>query len=73
VLYPIQTSPGGHLSLAAQYDVVLGIILWISLMPLWPSPFPPRPNEGEPRSSMLIYVVGQAHLLLLRPLLTTVQ
>jgi hypothetical protein len=48
MLYPLQTSPGGHLSLTTQPDVSLRIPPLISLMPLWPPPFPPGPNEGEP-------------------------
>jgi hypothetical protein len=71
VLYLLENSPGGHLSLAAQYDVALGILLLLALMPLWPAPFPPRPDEGEPWSIMLICVAGQAHLVLLCPFLTT--
>jgi hypothetical protein len=35
-LYPLQTSPGGHLSLAVQPDVSLGIPPLLASMPLWP-------------------------------------
>jgi hypothetical protein len=49
VLYLLENSPGGHLSLAAQSDVALGLLIFLSLMPLWPAPFPPRPDEGEPQ------------------------
>jgi hypothetical protein len=72
MLYPLQTSPGGHLSLAMQPDVVLGIIIFLSLMPLCPAPFASGPDEGEPHASFLICVAGKAHLLLLCPLLTMV-
>jgi hypothetical protein len=30
--------------------------------------FPPGHDKGKPLSSLLVYIVGQAHLLLLYPL-----
>jgi hypothetical protein len=58
MLYPLQNSPGGHLFLAVPPDIALGILILLDLMPLWPAPFPPGPDEGESRSSLLIYIAG---------------
>jgi hypothetical protein len=56
VLYPLQTSPGGHLSLTVKPDVSLRLPPLLDLMPLWPTPFPLRPDEGDPLLNLLIYV-----------------
>jgi hypothetical protein len=66
----MQTSPGGHLSLATQPDVSLALPPFLASMPLWPTLFLLGPDEGEPLLHMSFYVVGQAHLLLLCPLMT---
>jgi hypothetical protein len=73
MLYPLKNSSGGHISLIAQPNVALKLPPLLSLMPLWPAPFPPRPDEVDPLPNLLIFVVGQAHLLLLCPLMTTTQ
>jgi hypothetical protein len=58
MLYPLQTSPGGHLFLPTQLVVSLGIPPLLALMPLWPIIFLPGHDEGEPLSHLLFCVVG---------------
>jgi hypothetical protein len=62
VLYPLQTSLGGHLFLVTQPVVALWIPLFPTSMPMWPIHFLPRHNEGDPQSHLLFCIAGQAHL-----------